>query len=54
MVLATLLVAQGYGIATPSFERAVERGGRLVFSANGVSDGSLRVYNVTAMTGASQ
>ncbi|MGH9078934.1 MAG: phospholipid carrier-dependent glycosyltransferase [Acidimicrobiales bacterium] len=54
VVLATLLVDQGYGLATPSFERAVERRGRLVFSANGVSDGSLRVYDVQAITGATR
>ena len=54
VVLSTLLVDQGYGLATPVFERAVERGGRLVFSANGVSDGSLQVYDVQAITGASQ
>ena len=52
VVLSTLLVDQGYGAATPAFARSVERGGRLVFSADGVSDGSLRVYNVQAITGA--
>jgi hypothetical protein len=50
VVLATLLVDQGYGLARPGFERAVEHGGRLVFASNGVSDGSLRIYNVQAMT----
>ena len=53
VVLSTLLVSQGYGLATPVFAEAVERGGRLVFEANGVSDGSLRVYDVQAITGAS-
>ena len=52
VVLSTLLVDQGYGDATPAFARSVERGGRLVFSADGVSDGSLRVYDVQAITGA--
>ncbi len=52
VILATLLVDQGYGIAHPVFARAVERGGRLVFQADGVSDGSLRIYNVQAITGA--
>ena len=51
VILATLLVQQGYGLATPSFERAVESQGRLVFEANGTSDGSLRVYDVQAITG---
>jgi hypothetical protein len=52
VVLSTLLVEQGYGLASPAFVRSVERGGRLVFSADGVSDGSLRVYDVQAITGA--
>jgi 4-amino-4-deoxy-L-arabinose transferase-like glycosyltransferase len=52
VVLATLLVDQGYGLAHPGFARTVEHRGRLVFQANGVSDGSLRVYNVQAITGA--
>jgi hypothetical protein len=52
VVLATSLVDQGYGLASPSFARVVEHRGRLVFQANGVSDGSLRVYNVQAITGA--
>ena len=52
VIIATLLVSQGYGLATPTFARAVERGGRLVFEADGVSDGSLRVYDVSAMTAA--
>jgi Dolichyl-phosphate-mannose-protein mannosyltransferase len=54
VVLSTLLVAQGYGIAGPNFERAVQQGGRLVFSANGPSDGSLEVFDVRAMTGATR
>ena len=51
VILATRLVQQGYGLATPGFEHAVESHGRLVFEANGVSDGSLRVYDVQAITG---
>jgi 4-amino-4-deoxy-L-arabinose transferase-like glycosyltransferase len=54
VVIATLLVDQGYGIAGPSFEQKVERGGRVVFAADGVSDGSLRIYDVRSMTGASR
>ena len=54
VVLSTLLVAQGYGNAGPNFERAVQHGGRLVFAANGPSDGSLEVFDVRAMTGATQ
>jgi hypothetical protein len=54
VVLATLLVDQGYGMADRSFEQKIERSGHLVFEANGVSDGSLRVYNVRSLTGASR
>ena len=54
VVLSTLLVAQGYGIAGPSFERAVQHGGRLVFDATGPSDGNLEVFDVRAMTGATK
>jgi 4-amino-4-deoxy-L-arabinose transferase-like glycosyltransferase len=50
VVLATLLVDQGYGSAAPSFARTVETTGHLVFEANGVSDGSLRVYDVRPLT----
>jgi hypothetical protein len=50
VVIVTLLVDQGYGLARPAFEHAVERQGRLVFEADGVSDGSLRVYDVAGMT----
>ncbi len=54
VVLATLLVDQGYGMADRSFEQKIERSGHLVFEANGVSDGSLRVYDVRSLTGVSR
>jgi hypothetical protein len=52
VIIATALVDQGYGLAGPRFARTVEYRGRLVFQADGVSDGSLRVYDVRALTGA--
>ncbi len=52
VIFSTLLVDQGYGVAKPAFTKVIERRGTLVFHANGVSDGSLRVYNVQAITGA--
>jgi 4-amino-4-deoxy-L-arabinose transferase-like glycosyltransferase len=54
VVVATTLVQQGYGIASKSFLTTVERGGHLVFEANGISDGSLRVYDVQGITGAAR
>jgi 4-amino-4-deoxy-L-arabinose transferase-like glycosyltransferase len=54
VVIATTLVDQGYGIASKSFLTTVERGGHLVFEANGISDGSLRVYKVQGITGAAR
>ncbi|HYA67158.1 MAG TPA: glycosyltransferase family 39 protein [Acidimicrobiales bacterium] len=51
VVIATALVAQGYGLADGSLEQTLEHRGRLVFEANGPSDGSLRVYDVRTMTG---
>jgi len=53
VILATTLVDQGYGLADASFAAAVERQGRLVFAADGVSNGSLRVYDVRTITGGS-
>ncbi len=54
VILATGLVEQGYGIAGPAFERTLDRRARLVFVASGVSDGSLRVYDVRGITGAGE
>ena len=53
VILATTLVDQGYGLADASFAAAVEQRGRLVFAADGVSNGSLRVYDVRGITGGS-
>jgi 4-amino-4-deoxy-L-arabinose transferase-like glycosyltransferase len=54
VVVATTLIEQGYSKASESFLSTVERGGHLVFEANGISDGSLRVYNVQGITGAAR
>jgi 4-amino-4-deoxy-L-arabinose transferase-like glycosyltransferase len=51
VLLATSLVAQGYGDASPSFERFVEHHGTPAFAADGPSDGSLRLYDVARYTG---
>jgi 4-amino-4-deoxy-L-arabinose transferase-like glycosyltransferase len=53
VILATSLVEQGYGVASPAFAQEVEQTGRLVFAADGVSDGSLQVYDVRGITGGS-
>jgi hypothetical protein len=50
VVINVGLVDQGYGLATQSFERTLERRGRVVFEANGTSDISLRVYDVRSIT----
>jgi 4-amino-4-deoxy-L-arabinose transferase-like glycosyltransferase len=54
VIVSTLLVHQGYGLARPPFAAAVERGGHLVFETDGVSEGSLRIYDVRGMTGGSR
>ena len=51
VVVNLSLVDQGYGLADPSFERVLQRQGRLVFEANGPTDVSLRIYNVQSITG---
>ena len=48
------LVNQGYGLADPSFETFLQHRGRLVFEANGITDVSLRIYNVQSITGGSR
>ena len=53
VILATTLVEQGYGLADAPFAAEVERRGHLVFAADGVSNGSLRVYDVRGITGGS-
>ena len=53
VILGTDLATQGYGLAQPNFESYLEKHATLVFEANGASDGSLRVYNVESITGAS-
>jgi len=54
VILGTSLVQQGYSLASPPFQRYLEQHARLVFEANGKSDGSLRVYDVRPITGASR
>jgi 4-amino-4-deoxy-L-arabinose transferase-like glycosyltransferase len=51
VVVNVSLVDQGYGLADSSFERLLQRRGRLVFEANGATDVSLRIYNVQPITG---
>ena len=43
---------RGIDATLGGFARVVELDGWLAFAANGVSDGSLRVYDVRALTGA--
>ena len=52
VVLATTLTEDGYGIATPAFEHALDDHALVVFSAHGASDGDLRIYDVRPLTGA--
>jgi hypothetical protein len=52
VIIGTNLVKQGYGLADPQFENYLEHNARLVFEANGRSDGSLRIYDVHGITGA--
>jgi len=47
------LVDQGYGLADSSFVRTLQQRGKLAFEANGVTDNSLRIYDVRSITGAS-
>ena len=54
VVVNLSLVDQGYGLADPSFERVLQRQGRLVFEANGPTDVSLRIYDVQSITGSSR
>jgi 4-amino-4-deoxy-L-arabinose transferase-like glycosyltransferase len=50
IIVGTALTDEGYGIATPSLLRVLNQRAKLVFEANGVSDGSLRVYDIEALT----
>ncbi len=50
IIVGTELTNEGYGIATPSLLRVLNERAKLVFEANGVSDGSLRVYDIQAIT----
>jgi hypothetical protein len=52
VLLSTNLVKQGYGVASTAFLQILNDKGRIVFEVNGPSDGSLRLYDVTAITGA--
>jgi len=51
VVVNLSLVEQGYGLADPSFERFLQRRGRLVFQADGTTDISLRIYDTQSITG---
>jgi hypothetical protein len=51
VLLSTSLVKQGYGLGSQSFMDTLDRRARVAFEANGPSDGSLRLYDVTAITG---
>ncbi len=52
VLLSTQLVSQGYGVGTAAFERYLDAHAKLVFRANGPSEGSLEVFDVRAITGA--
>jgi hypothetical protein len=54
VLLSTSLVEQGYGLGSEAFMQTLDQKARVVFQANGPSDGSLRLYDVTAITGAAQ
>lgn len=50
--LSTSLTSQGYGIATVGFEQYLDAHAKVVFQANGPSEGSLEIFDVRAITGA--
>jgi hypothetical protein len=52
VLLSTLLTSQGYGSATPQFEKYLNSHASVVFQAGGPSDGELIVYDVRSITGA--
>ncbi len=52
VLVATTLTHQGYGLASEEFLATLNRRGRLMFRADGPSEGSLRLYEVSALTGA--
>jgi hypothetical protein len=52
VLVSTSLVKQGYGLASPAFLQTLNQKGAIVFEASGPSDGSLRLYDVTPITGA--
>ena len=51
VLLNTDLVSQGYGIATVGLEQYLDAHAKLVFQADGPSDGSLEIFDVRAITG---
>jgi hypothetical protein len=52
VLLSTALVAQGYGIGTPQFERYLEAHAKVVWEATGPSSGALILFDVRPITGA--
>jgi hypothetical protein len=52
VLLSTSLVKQGYGLGTETYMDTLDKRGHIAFEANGPSEGSLRLYDVTAITGA--
>jgi hypothetical protein len=52
VLLSTALVAQGYGIGTPSFEHYLEAHATIAWRAIGPSSGALILFDVRAITGA--
>lgn len=52
VLVNTTLTTQGYGFATPEFERYLQAHATVVFRATGPTDGALTVYDVTPITGA--
>jgi Dolichyl-phosphate-mannose-protein mannosyltransferase len=54
VLLSTSLVKQGYGLGSPAFMDTLDEHARIAFEVNGPSEGSLRLYDVTAITGAPQ
>jgi 4-amino-4-deoxy-L-arabinose transferase-like glycosyltransferase len=52
VLVNTSLTSQGYGLATPEFQRYLQAHATVVFRATGPTDGALVVYDVQSITGA--
>ena len=51
LLLSTNLVSQGYGLGSLQFEQYLDQHAKLVFQANGPSDGHLQIFDVRMITG---